>query len=184
MCHCKRLLKKFSIKTSYLVEKQLSFVIRKEIKLTDGISEDHTFQYVSILRLIEVLLLKKDVQKYVFSSGVTESDELICEFKVGLIFKNNTTRTSSNKTLYIMLYCDGFVFATPLGNKVKQCKISAFYVVLKQLTKKKGLMLSSTNLAVLCKTIFIEKYCYELVLAPLIKDLNILEQKGVFSNID
>ena len=45
-------------------------------------------------------------------------------------------------------------------------------------------MLSSTNLAVLCKTIFIEKYCYELVLAPLIKDLNILEQKGVFSNID
>ena len=136
LCHCKRLLKKFSIKTSYLVEKQLSFVIRKEIKLTDGISEDHTFQYVSIL-LIEVLLLKKDVQKYVFSSGVTESDELICEFKVGLIFKNNTTRTSSNKTLYIMLYCDGFVFATPLGNKVKQCKISAFYVVLKQLTKKK-----------------------------------------------
>ena len=128
---------KFSIKTSYLVEKHLSFVIRKEIKLTDGISEDHTFQYVSILRLIEVLLLKKDVQKYVFSSGVTESDELICEFKVGLIFKNNTTRTSSDKTLYIMLYCDGFVFATPLGNKVKQCKISAFYVVLKQLTKKK-----------------------------------------------
>ena len=36
----------------------------------------------------------------------------------------------------------------------------------------------------MCKTIFIEKYCYELVLAPLIKDLNILEQKGVFSNID
>ena len=52
---------KFSIKTSYLIEKHLSFVIRKEIKLTDGISEDHTFQYVSILRLIEVLLLKKDV---------------------------------------------------------------------------------------------------------------------------
>ena len=36
-----------------------------------------------------------------------------------------------------MVYCDGFVFATPLGNKDKQYKISTFYVVLKQLTKKK-----------------------------------------------
>ena len=45
-------------------------------------------------------------------------------------------------------------------------------------------MLSSINLAILCKTIYIEKYGYESVLAPLIKDLKILEQNGVSVNID
>ena len=49
----------------------------------------HTFQYVSILRTIEVVLLKEDVQKYAVSSGETENDGLICVFKDGLIFKNN-----------------------------------------------------------------------------------------------
>ena len=40
------------------------------------------------------------------------------------------------------------------------------------------------NLANLCKTIYIEKYGYESVIAPLIKDLKILQHKGVSVNID
>ena len=83
-----------------------------------------------------------------------------------------------------MLYCDEFVCANPLGNKVKKYKISAIYLVLGNLPRKKRSMLSSINLAILCKTTFIEKYGYESVLAPLIKDLETLEQKGVSENID
>ena len=71
-----------------------------------------------------------------------------------------------------------------MGNKVKKCKISALYFVLGNLRSKKRSILSSINLAILCKTIYIEKYGYELVLAPLIKDLKVLEQKGVSVNID
>ena len=84
----------------------------------------------------------------------------------------------------IVLYCDKFVCANPLGNKVKKYKISAIYFVFGNLPKKKRSMLSSINLAILCKTIFIEKYGYESVLAPLIKDLEALEQKSVSVNID
>ena len=62
-----------------------------------------------------------------------------------------------------MFYCDEFVSAKPLRNKIKECKISALYFVLGNLPKKKRAMLSSINLAILCKTIFIEKYGYELV---------------------
>ena len=79
----------------------------------------------------------------------------------------------------IVLYCDKFVCANPLGNKVKKYKISAIYFVFGNLPKKKRSMLSSINLAISCKTIFIEKYGYESVLAPLIKDLEALEQKSV-----
>ena len=60
------------------VAKQPSFLTTSEIKLnTEEVSKDHTFQYVSILRTIEVLLSKEDVQKHVLSSGETENDGLI-----------------------------------------------------------------------------------------------------------
>ena len=140
------------------------FLTASETKLITGeVSKYHTFQYVSILRTIEVLLSKEDVQKYVLSSGETENDGLICEFKDDLIDKNNPLWTSSIKTMQIMLYCDEFVCANPLGNKVKKCKISALYFVLDNLPRKKHSMLSSINLAILYKTIFIEKYGYESV---------------------
>ena len=86
------------------------FLTANEIKLNnEEVSEYHTFQYVSILRTIEVLLSKEDVQKFFLSSGATENDGLICEFKDGLIYENNTLWTSSNKTIQIMLYCEFFL---------------------------------------------------------------------------
>ena len=127
---------------------------------------------------------RKSMYKSVFSSGDTENGGLMCEFKDGLIYKNNPLWTSSNKTIQIMLYCDEFVCVNPLGKKVKKCKISALYVVLGNLPRKKRSMLSSVDLAILCKTIYIEKYGYESALAPLIKDLKILEQNVVSVNIN
>ena len=70
-----------------------------KLKNTEEISKDHAFQYVSILKTIEVLLWKENVQKYVLSSGDTENDGLICELKDGLIYENNPLWTSSNKTI-------------------------------------------------------------------------------------
>ena len=128
---------------------------------TEEVSKDHTFQYVSILTTMEVLWSKEDVPKHVLSSGETENDELIPEFKDVLIYKNNPLWTSSN--IQIMLYWDEFVCADPFGNKVKKCKISALYFVLSNLPRKKRSILSSINLVVLCKTIFIEKNGYESV---------------------
>ena len=103
------------------VAKRPFLVTTSEIKLnTEEVSKDHTFQYVSVLRTNEVLLSKEDVQKYVLSSGETENDGMICEFKDGLIYKNNPEWTSSNKTIQIMLYCDEFVCANPLLKNVKK----------------------------------------------------------------
>ena len=65
--------------------------------------------------------------------------------------------------MQIMLYCDEFVCANPLGNKVKKCKISALYFVLRNIPRKKRSILSSINLVILCKAIFIEKNGYESV---------------------
>ena len=47
--------------------------------------------------------------------------------------------------------------------KVKKCKVSALYFVLGNLPSKKRSMLSSINLTILCKTVFVENYSYESV---------------------
>ena len=113
------------------VAKQPFFVTSSESKPNaEEISKGHTFQYASILRTIEFLLSKEDIQKYICSFGETENDALICEFKDGLINRNNPLWTSSNKTIQIMLCCAEFVCVNPLENKVKKCKISALYFVL------------------------------------------------------
>ena len=62
-----------------------------------------------------------------------------------------------------MSYCDEFVYANSFGKKVKKYKISALYFVFGNLPRKKRAMLSSINLAILCKSIFIEKDGYESV---------------------
>ena len=51
----------------------------------------------------------------------------------------------TNKCLLGMFYCDEFVSAKPLGNKVKKYKISALYFVIGNLPKNKRAMLSSIN---------------------------------------
>ena len=92
-----------------------------EIQLNiEEIPKNYTFHYFSILRTIEVLFSKQNLQKYVLSSGHTENDRVICKFKDDLMYKNNPLWASSNKALPIMLYCDEFVCAIPLGNKVKK----------------------------------------------------------------
>ena len=153
LCHCKKLLINFLIKRLKVLQQSGPFfVTTSEIKLnSEEVSKDNTFQYVSILRTIEVLLSKEDVQKYVLSSGETENDGLIYEFKDVLIYKNNPLWTSSNKTIQIMLSCYEFVCANPLGSKVKKCKISALQFVLGNLPRKTRSMLSSINSAILCK---------------------------------
>ena len=103
------------------------------------------------------------MQKFVLLSGETENGGLICEFKDGLIYENNPLWTSSNETIQIILYCDEFVCASPLGSKVKKCKSFALYFVLSNLPRKKRSMLILINLAILCKTIFIGKYGCESV---------------------
>ena len=50
------------------------------------------------------------------------------------------------------------------ATKLKNVKISALYFVLRNLPRKKRSMLSSINLAILCKTNFIEKHGYESVI--------------------
>ena len=109
------------------VGKQPFFVTTSESKLNaEEISQDHAFQYASILRTTEVLLWKEDVQKYVFSSGETENDGLICEFKDGLIYKNNPCGHLQIKQYKLCYAVTNFFVLTHWGTKLKNVKFLPF----------------------------------------------------------
>ena len=137
-----RLLKEFNVESSKEISEPLQQNLSSFVSLQKAFEKFFNQKTLNslILNTIETLLLKEDVQRYLLTSGETKNDRLICEFKDCLTYKNNPLTTSSYKTIQIMLYCDVFVCANPLGNKVKKCKISSIYFALGNLPRKKRSM--------------------------------------------
>ena len=84
---------------------------------------------------------------------------------------------SSRKILQIILYCDEFVSANPIGHNVKKIEILASYFSLGKIPQKKRSLLSKINLAILCKPIYIEKYGLGKLFASLLDVIKKLKKK-------
>lgn len=83
-------------------------------------------------------------------------------------------------TLAIQLYTDDLEIANPLGTSRKVHKLCAVYWVLSNLPAKCRSAMHTIQLALLAKVVDLQKYGYATVLAPLVRDFQILEQDGVF----
>lgn len=93
-------------------------------------------------------------------------------------FKENRLLTELG--IALGLYIDDFELCNPLGTSKKKHKVCGIYWVIANLPIRLISTLSSIYLAVLCKTVHIKQYSYSKVLEPLIRDLQHLENIGVF----
>lgn len=80
----------------------------------------------------------------------------------------------------MILYVDDFEICNPLGTSRRKHKICGIYWVLGNLPPFYHSSLSSIYLAALIKSDDLKSFGYENVLKPLINDLVILEQSGIF----
>lgn len=78
------------------------------------------------------------------------------------------------------LYIDEFEVCNPLGTSRKIHKIVAVYWMILNLPAKFRAGLTSIHLEVLGKAVDVKKFEDERFLEPLIKDLKLLEQHGIF----
>lgn len=78
------------------------------------------------------------------------------------------------------MYIDDFEVANPLGTSKKKHKLCAIYWVLANLHPKYRSSLHAIQLAVLCKVNTVKEKGYHEVLRPLIDDLVLLEENGVY----
>ena len=140
---------------------------------------DETIQYIPILDTMRALLKKDEIFSEVYNGHFSQDHDLLLDYCDGLNFKNNPLFSTKKMALQIQLYYDEMCVANPLGNKAKQMKIGAFYFILGNISPKYRSKLHIIQLATLCLVPHIQKYDYDAIIAPLIRDIKILEAEGL-----
>lgn len=136
-----------------------------------------TYQYVPVTQTLKALLMNEDVQSEVFN-GHSSNDGYIRDFCDGKLFSEHRGFLDNPHALQIQLYYDEFVVCNPLGNKISQCKTSAFYYVLGNLAPSQRSKLDVIQLLVLCKHQTLKTVGFDFILKPFIEEMQVLGTEG------
>ena len=143
-----------------------------------------SFQYIPVLKTLQQVLNCETILSKAFNlkeklQPVSSDKQVYACLWDGAIFKEH--RLFSNKcAVSLILYVDDFEVCNPLGTSRKKHKICTLYWFLGNLPPGSNSSLSSIYLAALIKSDDVKLYGYNAVLEPLINDLVILEQHGIF----
>lgn len=97
-----------------------------------------------------------------------------------MYFKENPFLSGDELRICLTLYIDDFELCNPLGTSRKKHKLCSVYWILNNLPPGSHSALSSIYLTLLCKSDDVKLYGYGKVLEPLLQDLCVLEEHGVF----
>ena len=144
-----------------------------------------TCQYIPLLQSLQQLLSHKGVLDHLetprVQSQLLSSLQEYRTIRDGQYFKQNPFLSEGEGfRIALHLYVDDFEICNPLGTSRKKHKLCGVYWVLGNLPPGSHSKLTSIYLAVLCKSDDVKSYGFKKVLEPLLQDLNILEQHGVF----
>lgn len=137
----------------------------------------HTSMYVPILSVIQELFKNTDILNKMTEPNTTNRQYASCSD--GSHFLENELLSTGNLVPPLQLYIDEFEIANPLGTSCKIHNVCAVYWVLANVPPKYQSALHAIQLAILVKAVDLHKYGYAAVLAPLLRDVNALEQDGV-----
>ena len=164
--------------------KRRAAYVRKEFPLVSPIEYvvekgQKPLAYVPIIHMLQKLLNKNDILDKAMSEGLNFPQEYR-SYGDGLCFKENALLTKDEFTIALGLYIDDFEVANPLGTSKLKHKMCAVYWVIANMPAKYRSTLSSIQLALLCNTSTVKQCGYAKVLQPLIYDLKLLEQDGIY----
>lgn len=162
---------------------------RKHFEVIDPIEyildsqSKRTFQYIPILKSLQQIFKQENIlNKFVTSHNQNPfvNKEKYTSYKDGLHFQNNEFFSGGELRISICLYVDDFEICNPLGTSRKKHKLCSVYWILGNLPPGSHSSLSSIYLALLCKSEDLRTFGYPKIFEPLLQDLVILEQQGVF----
>lgn len=140
-----------------------------------------TFVYVPVLKTLQRLLNRGDAIDKVLEEANTESQP--GHYKTsfdGSYFKENPLLSGEDQSISLGLYIDDFEVCNPLGTSRKKHKLCAIYWVIANVPVKYRSSLSSIYLALLCKSVDAKTFGYERIVEPLLRDLQLLENQGIY----
>ncbi|KAF7656394.1 hypothetical protein LDENG_00041990 [Lucifuga dentata] len=135
--------------------------------------------YVPILTSLQLLLKKPDVLEKV-QKCTSHVLGQYSSYLDGSYYQENPLLSGDGQKLSVILYIDDFEIANPLGTSKKIHKVCAVYWTLANLPIKCRSALHSTQLALLCNSNHVRQFGYAKVFGPLLTDLKILEEEGVY----
>lgn len=138
---------------------------------------NETFQYVTIIETLELLMYHPEVREYV-NSEKNWDDDWLKSFRDGVNFKTNPFFKKYPQAFRIQLYYDDFVFNNPLGSKVHPHKLGAFYYIIQNLPNHLNSFEGGIHVLAICYTADIDKYGMKALLEPFLNDLEKLESEG------
>ncbi|XP_054592203.1 uncharacterized protein [Nothobranchius furzeri] len=162
------------------------FSVVEPVEYILNVKNKHSFQYVPLLKSLQQLLSRRDiVEQFVESYQKQEetdcgNSDLYRSSKDGSLFNGNCFLAGEKLRIILNFYVDDFETCNPLGTSRKKHKLCAVYWVLANLPQGSNSSLSSIYLSVLCKTNDVKSYGYDKILEPLLQDLKILEEHGVY----
>ncbi len=164
--------------------KKRAAYVRREFPLVNPIEYvvekgKKTLAYVPIVPMLQKLLNKTDVLDKAMSEKVHVPQEFR-SYADGQYFTENPFFAKDEFTIALGLYIDDFEVANPLGTSKLKHKMCAVYWVIANIPSKYRSTLSSIQLALLCNTSTVKECGYAKVFQPLIYDLKLLEQNGVY----
>lgn len=166
-----------------------NFTVVEPIEYCLDEQQTNTFQYVPILKSLQLLFAKQDVVDRVVENHREKTSPGSCNsheyrsFQDGSHFKENSLLSGEDLTVSLTSYADDFEVCNPLGTSRKKHKLFAVYWILSNLPPGSHSSLSSIYLALLCKSEDLKHYGHEKILEPLLRDLSILEKDGIFIHL-
>ena len=134
-----------------------------------------TFQYVPVLKLLGLLLSDESIL-YETMCDHTSHDGMMRDFCDGLLYKSNPLFAGDKSALQLCLYYDECEVVNPLGSRRGIHKIGFIYLSLRSLRPVFNSCLSNIHIVAAFNSIDRSKYGFDRILAPLVADLQELEQ--------
>ncbi|XP_023815492.1 uncharacterized protein LOC110014540 isoform X1 [Oryzias latipes] len=164
--------------------KKRAAYVRREFPLVNPIEYcvekgKKTLAYVPIVPMLQKFLNKTDILDKAMSEKVHVPQEY-SSYVDGQCFNKTSLLARDEFTIALTLYIDDFEVANPLGTSKLKHKMCAIYWVIANIPAKYRSTLNSIQLALLCNTSIVKECGYAKVLQPLIYDLKLLEQNGVY----
>lgn len=126
-----------------------SFSVVEPIEYCLDEQQTNTFQYVPILKSLQLLLAKQEIVDKVVENHRSRASPSSCDshcyksFQDGTHFKENSFLSGEDLTVSLTLYADDFEVCNPLGTSRKKHKLFAVYWILSNLPPGSNSSLSS-----------------------------------------
>lgn len=143
-----------------------------------------TYSYVPISEVLKKYCSHEDVWDQILSeNNKVKDEELLTDYGDGLYFKEHLFFREHPDALRLHLYEDEFEIVNPLGSKRTKHKLCAFYYTVGNLSGKYRSQLKHIHLALLVRYSHVKQFGIDMILKPMIEDLQQLSTEGVIINV-